>query len=288
MTEPAAPCRLFVYLARDAPVGAVLRRGPSDWVRLSRWDLERDLVEHGQWMHARVYERRSDLSPDGSLFVAFVRGTPDEPAPHCDTWIAISRPPWFTALALWFVGGTYCAGGFFPEPHALWTGFELDAPDLGTLPAWLRAADRTLVQADGTPDWTDRTVWHNRLRRDGWRRIADAKPETWSRPHPSLPLTLAMTIRSTLEFHAFGGRYLIDYAVHDREGIEIARFPAPTWADWDRRGRLAVARDGRLLLWERETGERLLADFNDQTPDPQPAPKSALAWPPSPAIRSFD
>src|SRR5689334_17277023 len=104
LTVPAhtIPCRLFVYLARDAPIGVVLRRGPSDWVRLSRWRTDTDGFEHGQWMRARVYERRCDLSPDGSLFVAFVRGQPDEPAPNRDTWIAVSRPPWFAALALWF------------------------------------------------------------------------------------------------------------------------------------------------------------------------------------------
>src|SRR5690349_8548590 len=89
-----APCRLFVYLARDVPRAVVLRRGPSDWVRLSLWNLDTDEFEHGQWMHARVYERRSDLSPDGRLFVAFVRGAPDEPGPNRDTWIAVSRPPW--------------------------------------------------------------------------------------------------------------------------------------------------------------------------------------------------
>ena len=121
----AHPCRLFVFLARDAPLGLVLRRGPSDWFRLSLWHTDTDRFEHGQWMAGRVYERRSDLAPDGSLFVSFVRrsgGLPSsDPAdtgsaqpPAADSWVAISRPPYFTALALWFVGGTYWVGGFFP------------------------------------------------------------------------------------------------------------------------------------------------------------------------------
>ena len=115
----AHPCRLFVFLARDAPLGLVLRRGPSDWFRLSRWRTDTDALEHGQWLRGRVYERRSDLAPDGSLFVAFVRrsGGPRRASPEAaDSWVAISRPPYFTALALWFVGGTYWLGGCFPEP----------------------------------------------------------------------------------------------------------------------------------------------------------------------------
>src|SRR5215210_6275070 len=95
MTSPESPCRLFVYLARDAPIGAVLRRGPNDWVRLSLWRTDVDAFEHGQWMKGRVYERRSDLSADGAFFVAFVRrsGGPfasGTPLANRDTWVAVS------------------------------------------------------------------------------------------------------------------------------------------------------------------------------------------------------
>src|SRR5215211_8035407 len=69
-----SPCRLFVYLAGDAPIGVVLRRGPSAWVRLSLWHTDTDEFEHGQWMRCRVYERRCDLSADGSLFASFTFG----------------------------------------------------------------------------------------------------------------------------------------------------------------------------------------------------------------------
>ena len=62
---PEAPCRLFVYLAREAPMAVVLRRGPTDWARLSLWHTDSDRVEHGQCLKGRVYERRSDLSADG-------------------------------------------------------------------------------------------------------------------------------------------------------------------------------------------------------------------------------
>ena len=45
-----------------------------------------------------------------------------------------------------------------------------------------------------------------------------------------------------------------------------------TWADWDHRGRLVVARDGRLWVWNAAAGLSMIEDFNGQVPDPQPAP----------------
>src|SRR5687767_12303066 len=152
-----SPCRLFVYLARDAPVGVVLRRGPSDWVRLSLWHTESDMFEHGQWMRARVYERRCDLSADSSLFVAFVRGSAGPSQGNADSWVAISRPPWFTALAVWYVGGTYYTGGLFRDGYTLSVGWDAQPPDQGRLPNWLNTTKELPPYIDGTNDWPDRT-----------------------------------------------------------------------------------------------------------------------------------
>jgi hypothetical protein len=273
-----SPCRLFVYLARNAPIGVVLRRGPSDWVRLSLWHTETDAIEHGQWMHARVYERRCDLSADGSLFVAFVRDSAGPNQANADTWVTVSRPPYFTALALWLVGGTYYTGGYFPDEHALWLGWDSPLPDQGRLPHWLKMTSERPPLIDGTNDWTDRTVWMNRMLRDGWTRREGAEPEMWEHRKPAGDLTLMMVIRSNTDFQAYGGRYVIEYGVRiETDGSEVALGQA-TWADWDQGGRLVIARDGRLIHWQ-PSGFTDIADFNDQKPDPQPAPGRATDWP---------
>src|SRR5687768_15870669 len=167
-----APCRLFVYLAREAPLAVVLRRGPSDWARLSLWHPGSDTFEHGQWIKGRVYERRSDLSPDGALFAAFVRqsgGRPGHAPAASDTWVALSRPPFFSALAVWFIGVTYYTAAFCPRTRHLRLGFMDDQPpDIGSRPDWLTiAAPRDIPYIDGTAEWTERTVHFNRLLRDG-------------------------------------------------------------------------------------------------------------------------
>src|SRR5213082_1309660 len=65
------PARLHVLIARAAKVGLVIRRGPSKSVCTVLWNRERDTFKLGQWMRGRIYERRSDLSPDGRHLIYF-------------------------------------------------------------------------------------------------------------------------------------------------------------------------------------------------------------------------
>jgi hypothetical protein len=73
------------------------------------------------------------------------------------------------------------------------------------------------------------------------------------------------------DFRRFGGPYRVHYSVTTADGREHAIGEA-TWADWDQRGRLIVAREGQLLVWREPDHFEVLADFNGQEPDPLPAP----------------
>jgi hypothetical protein len=106
---PAPSCRLYVILARKAPTGVIFRRGPTRHVRLIRWHLEDDSFEPGQWLNSRIYERRCDLAPRGDLLIYFAANH----RPPFRSWTAVSRPPWFTALALWPKGNCWGGGGLF-------------------------------------------------------------------------------------------------------------------------------------------------------------------------------
>lgn len=276
MSHAAAPCRLFVYLARRAPVAVVLRRGPSAWARLSLWHTDTDVIEHGQWLKGRVYERRSDVSADGRYFAAFVRqsGGRERHAGGADTWIALSRPPYFTAAAVWFVGGTYHTGACFPADDTLWLGFsEQTEPDVGRLPQGLTVARPDAVPyIERSADWPERTVHFSRLLRDGWTLIESAPSMArWQRRHPFEPRVLTM-VQAFDSFQREGGPYIVEYDVLGDDG-SMTRIGQASWADWDHRGRLVLARDGRLGSWDEGSGFRPIEDFNPQVPDPQPAPR---------------
>src|SRR5215210_4376444 len=116
--EKLAAARLYFILARQAPTGVIYRRGKSNQVQLIKWNLENDTFEAGQWLRGRIYERRSDLSPDGALLVYFA-------AKHSaktwqqSSWTAISRPPYLKALSFWFKGDCWSGGGLFESNSKL-------------------------------------------------------------------------------------------------------------------------------------------------------------------------
>src|SRR5436309_2920689 len=110
MPPRRSPARLFVLIAREAPVAVVFRRGPSKQVLMLTWDLRTDRLTEGQWFKGRVYERRCDLSPSGEHLIYFA-GKHTGPL---GTWTAVSKPPNFTAELLWPKGDAWGGGGRMP------------------------------------------------------------------------------------------------------------------------------------------------------------------------------
>lgn len=99
--------RLHIEFASDAPKAAILRRGLSEWTRLLLWDTRSDIVEAGSWFHGQIAGECCSISPDGKLFAYLAakhQGNRGEE--NCDSWTAISRPPWLTAIAFWPQIGT--------------------------------------------------------------------------------------------------------------------------------------------------------------------------------------
>lgn len=110
---------LFILMARDRPAAVIVRRGPSDWAHLIAWDTAHDTFEHGAWLRGRIYADKCDLSPDGTLFLAFVMQGRKLNSDTTHAWTALSRPPWLHALALWPQGTTYGGGGRFVDNRSV-------------------------------------------------------------------------------------------------------------------------------------------------------------------------
>lgn len=109
------PARIYGFVARDARKAVLLRRGPSKQVRLLAWDLETDRIKPGQWLKGRIYERRCDLSPDGSLFAYFAAKHRGPVA----AWTAVCRPPMLTALTFFPKDDCWGGGGLFTNERSL-------------------------------------------------------------------------------------------------------------------------------------------------------------------------
>lgn len=291
MTKPPArvPCRLYAILARSARVGVIFRRGPTKWVQLIKWDTATDSFEQGQWFHGRIYERRCDLSPDGSKLIYFAsklnRHTLNDPD-YTYAWTAISKLPYFTALALWPKGDCWHGGGLFENNRTVWLNHK---PDVAKPHPEHRLRGLKVIpnpQAQGE----DGPIYDRRLTRDGWalkqrgsfhykgRGWETERSEIWEKTNKANGTTLAMELVE-INFKKLGGPYVERFSVVTH-GTTIPIGEAD-WADWDQRHRLVIARAGKLLEGHINTGAvewRELADFNSNKPEPKEAPRRAKVW----------
>ncbi len=289
--EPLNPpaSRLFPVFARTAPQAVIFRRGPSDWTRLILWHTDTDEFEPGQWFKGRVFERRSDLSPNGEKLIYFARKTNwhtlhDEE--YTRAWTAISRPPYYTALALWPKGNTWHGGGLFVDDRTVILNHrpERAIPHPDHLP---RDVDiRPNPRAHGEDD----PIFGEHLSRDGWKVEQEGIVERGKKPVIFVTKQPEIRIKSrnsntyvlSLTRRIDDLRYSERFQVTDMAGNPILDTSGVTWLDWDQRGRLVLFREGKVLLAE-EVGNvsfelRELADFNSHKPKRIVAPDWARAW----------
>jgi len=278
------PPRLFGIPARDAPIVAVFRRGPSNWSHVGRWDLARGVYEPGAWIKANLYPQRADLSPDGRWLCYFTLKGPGTWPPGW-TFVAVSRLPWVSALAAWGTCGTWTRGAHFVDDHRVQ---ELGAPDAGDARPLTRryglALSRPVTFAvERRRGWTDAADTPSRTDDDLWdERRADHV--VVQKPRPGSDGASVLTARgwfAAFREGPFGGRPRVaEYALVQRDtSVPLAD---AQWADWDAEGRLLVATiDGRLQIRVPDrTGYTLLheTDVASLEPSPTAPPHDARVW----------
>lgn len=286
-----ASCRLSVLLAPAAPRGVILRRGPTRWVQLVTWDTATDTFRPGQWFHGRVYERRCDLSPDGSLFLYFAskfdrRTLADREYTYA--WTAVSKPPYFTALALWPKGDCWHGGGLFASARHVWLNHrpERATPHPKHLPRGLVVVPNPEACGEDFP------VYSRRMSRDGWVLKRDGvyapagglgwrteQAEVWERPGFVGGHVLCRRT-DAISFTTPGGPYIESFRLLLAGGGE-ASIPDASWADRDQAGRLVFARGGKLFAGEVAGGqlaERELTDLSANQPERVVALPEAVKW----------
>jgi hypothetical protein len=106
--------RLHVLLARNAPLGLVIRRGTAKSVCTLRWDRKKDRFTLGQWMRGQIYVDTCDLSPDGQHFLYSARKRKHVRADfETFNWTVVSRTPYLKAVA--YYPGRYGGGWFLND-----------------------------------------------------------------------------------------------------------------------------------------------------------------------------
>jgi len=273
--EKRPPCRLFFILARDAPRGVILRRGPTRWVRLIAWDTSNDTFEPGHWFKGRIYEHFCDLSPDGSLFIYLAakysrEGVADNEYTH--RWTAISKPPWLTALALWPIGDVNCGGGWFLDDRTVFLNHtpNVRKPHRDHKPRGLKVVgwwppSHSLALAE-------RCGWRRKrrevVRHTERRGLHGRALNFWEKTNEAWKASLVVLDAGPL--------LLIDWGRERKMALAGVQ-----QADWDLENRLVYVKDGRLFAAEDLSDladARLIADFNSQEPEPIAPPDWATHW----------
>jgi hypothetical protein len=270
--------RVFCIPATEAPVLAVLRRGPSSWFHVGRWTLEPPSFQAGAWFRGQIYPQKCDLSPDGRwLLYSALDGRATWPAGT--TYEAVSRLPWLHALAAWNAGTTYTRGLRFVARSE---GIDVGDPDVGDPAALLRRwglapnlAEQFCVER--RRGWTEAADSEPRHPSDAWDERRRARMEK-ARPGGGWTLRLGGAHAAFRDGpHAHDPpAYALESAhdVHPLEGVQ--------WADWDARGRLLLVTAGARLAIHDDPG-RLGApawehDLSAYRPAPEPAPAWARSW----------
>lgn len=277
--------RLFGIPSTRSPIVAVLRRGPSDWSQVSRWDPEAGTFRAGSWIRANLYPQRCDLSPDGRWLAYFTLRARAGWAAG-DTYIAVSRLPWLTALAAWGTCGTWTRGLHFADDARTW---EVGEPNDGSIEP-LRKKHRLGLELT-------RPAAFAVERRRGWSETADSLPYdreldfwderratslTMEKPRPDSSAAVTLTVRGRYAAFRSGqpSWQAVAYAIVEAGQPRI--LDHVQWADWDRAGRLlAATTDGRLEVREEPwdgTQVTWAIDLGHDQPDPVAPPDEARSW----------
>ncbi len=278
------PARLFFIVAREANVAVLFRRGPSNWIQLIKWNLNKDYFEFGQWFHGRIDERKCDLNPDGSLLVYFASKYTKKQMQSAisSTWTAISKPPYFTAIGLWPNGGTtYGGGGLFIDNHTLLLNHSIIEPH----PNFQAKAIKIIPHTNDVKKEC-KSIFSSRLDRDGWKLIQEFKKLKNKYGNDAYNKTRQPEIRERtekksksiilMERSSNNDKYQAKFYLKQNE--KIIEIHNGQWADWDHKGRLIAAIDGKLFASDSSDKKiklenlKLLLDTNDHEPTLLKAP----------------
>jgi hypothetical protein len=267
--------RIYCIPATEAPVVAVFRRGPSDWSHVGRWDLAQGRYEAGAWLAGRIFPRRSDLSPDGRLLCYFAH-KPGAAWEHGETYVALSKLPWLTALHAFGTCGTWTRGYSFVDD----AGGDPETADL-PMPWGLRPIPAVQFATERRRGWEEARNSPARDPEDIWDQRRNARMQ---KRQPD-----GNRILSVESLGWAGGEFGVEQAVDGmlvryslQSGGDLELLDDVQWADWDRKGRLLVAsRGGKIQVRSLNAGPPQIVfeeDLSSLEPNPKPSPPWAQRW----------
>ncbi|MBU0591649.1 hypothetical protein KKF81_06235 [Candidatus Micrarchaeota archaeon] len=248
---------LYAILARKVPVAVIFRRGPSKQVLLIYWKTNSDEFYIGQWLKGRIYPEACDLSPMGDKLLYFAGKFKGK----YDTWTAVSRPPFLTALALWPKGDCWGGGGLFKNENIVIITHRPNEMKLaeGSIPKKIK------IECG----WSQKNK--SRLVRDGW----------------VIENQYTIRKRNQVKNHKYELiNEMADYRIVDINSQEKISLGRLDWAEWDYSGDLVYAKQGKIyrLSFDRKNrimdikDAKMLIDLSSLKFETRETPEDAKKW----------
>jgi hypothetical protein len=211
------------------------------------WDRTNDSFQLGQWVRARIYERRSDLSPDGRHLIYFHRKA-------TNSWTVVSRAPWLRGIAVWKKGDCWQGGGLFTSHRTYWlNGCHCSGAESGEVQPDARYRPPAYYGGECTG------VYYVRLQRDGWVLRERERGLAIFEKALAGGWLLRKYAHEDVNHPMGSGCYWDEHELeHPARRIAC---PGWEWAEEDR-GTLVWAQGGCLYRGEPGGEGRLLKDFN--------------------------
>lgn len=271
--KKSSPARIYVYLASKSDEAVIIRRGPSRVVQLIRWKRAEDKFYAGQWLKGRIFEKDCDISPTGKYFAYSARSFRDGQQKQYN---AVSRPPYFKALAFWDMG-MHSGAIVFAGEKSVWlqnSQLSLNLP-------------QTFYVDKNAKQKPPSSLYKYRMERDGWKleQKSETRRKTLSTEADGNNYSIVMTL---LEFdQKRGPDKVYNYQLRDKKDKTVIDLQNAEWADWDHNGDLLYAREGKLWrlkaaeqepLYTKTSIAKELIDLNDSTFEEVSAPVWATEW----------
>jgi hypothetical protein len=240
------------------------------------WNRKTDAFRVGQWFHGRIYERRSDLSPDGRHLIYFAMNGRWK-SETGGSWTAISRAPWLKAIVLLGKGDCWYGGGLFTSDKTYWVNDgdgHRNLRDCREVRRDTRFAP-TRYYGGECPG-----VYYVRLQRDGWllRDPSNAGQGDCTVFEKNLPKGWILRKFAHAQVGSPPGKGCSwdEHELENPESKSLLKLPAWEWAELDGK-RVVWAEKGCLFASSIRSAKHLgepkqLHDFNGMVFEPIAAP----------------
>jgi hypothetical protein len=269
MAPPKIRSRIHLIAAKTAPVLLVLQRKRAKLFHVITVGTDEHWINEGSWFRGVIYPIDSDVSFDGKFMVYRARGANNE------TWSGICRLPWLKTLL--HVETPITGGGYFSAPHELKTH------------GWDR---REKVVSSDVPFTITRdtkrhfgyelAVIYGRFERDGFVRLGDNWGEELTVREPRYQVTCVgddgWGFRPARGYPELRVRYLGFFDSAFKFEFTLDEHPDllkdASWATWDSRKSLWVARPGMVEQYTRDDLRRGAPSFTLDVDQFEPSPRA--------------